>query len=372
MKIGFDAKRIFHNTTGLGNYSRDLVRILDEYYPSNFYYLYNPKPKKVRRLELKPSMKEVLPESWFWKKLSSLWRQKGVISQIKSDNIDVFHGLSGEIPRKLKQNGIKSVVTIHDLIFMRYPEWYSYFDRKIHFSKFKYAAENADCVIAISEQTKRDIITYLKIPESKIKVIYQGCHNAFKVERTNEEKDSLKKKLDLPEKFLLNVGTIEKRKNALTIIKAIRNLDIPLVIVGRKTKYYKEIEEYITEDNLQGKVIFLEGLSMEELSTLYQLAEIFIYPSVFEGFGIPIIEALFSKTPVITTDGGVFPEAGGSHSRYVNPTDVTAMKNEIKLLLSSRELRDEIAEEGYRYAGKFRDEVIVQEIYNVYRNLLED
>ncbi|SEB42613.1 Glycosyltransferase involved in cell wall bisynthesis [Tenacibaculum sp. MAR_2009_124] len=369
MKIGFDAKRIFHNTTGLGNYSRDLVRILDRYCPSNSYYLYNPKPKKVKRLKLESSMTEVLPNTWFGKKLSSLWRQKGVITQIKSDNIDIFHGLSGEIPRKLRENGIKSVVTIHDLIFMRYPEWYSYFDRKIHFSKFKYAAENADCVIAISEQTKMDIITYLKIPESKIKVVYQGCHNAFKVERTNEEKESLKKKLKLPERFLLNVGTIEKRKNALTIIKTLKNINVPLVIVGRKTKYFQEIEQYISQNNLEKKVIFLEGLTMEQLSTLYQLAEIFIYPSVFEGFGIPIIEALFSKTPVITTDSGVFPEAGGKYSRYVNPTDVTAMENEIKLLLSSSELRAEIAGEGFKYAQKFNDKDIATSMNRIYSNI---
>ena len=227
-------------------------------------------------------------------------------------------------------------------------------------------------VIAISEQTKRDIITYLKIPESKIKVIYQGCHHAFKVERTNEEKKSLKNKYQLPAKFLLNVGTVEKRKNALTIVQSIKNLDIPLVIVGRKTKYYSEIDQYISENNLRANVIFLEGLTMDELSTLYQLAEIFIYPSVFEGFGIPIIEALFSKTPVITSDGGVFPEAGGKFSRYVNPKDVKAMENEIKLVLSSQELRKEITEEGYKYAQKFNDEVIVEEINNIYKNLLQD
>ena len=372
MKIGFDAKRAFHNVTGLGNYSRDLIRVLVEYYPSNVYHLYNPKPKKVQRLKIKSSMKEILPTSLFWKSVSSLWRQRGVITQIKKDKIDIFHGLSGEIPRNLKENGVKSVVTIHDLIFMRYPGWYSFFDRKIHFSKFKYAAQNANIVIAISEQTKRDIITYLKIPESKVKVIYQGCHHAFKVERTNEEKKSLKNKYQLPSQFLLNVGTVEKRKNALTIVKSIKNLDIPLVIVGRKTKYFLEIDQYISENDLNDKVIFLEGLTMDELSTLYQLAEIFIYPSVFEGFGIPIIEALFSKTPVITTDGGVFPEAGGSHSRYVNPTDVTAMENEIKLILSSQELRKEMTEQGYKYAQKFKDEVIAEEINNIYKNLLQD
>ncbi|RBW56377.1 glycosyltransferase family 1 protein [Tenacibaculum sp. E3R01] len=369
MKIGFDAKRVFHNTTGLGNYSRDLIRILAKFYPKSTYYLYNPKPKKVYRLELTQSMHEVLPNTKFWKKYSSLWRQTAVLKQIKSDGVDVFHGLSGEIPRGLTKNKIKSVVTIHDLIFMRYPKLYSFFDRKIHFKKFKYAAKNANKVIAISEQTKKDIITFLKIDPSKIEVVYQGCNNVFKEERSVIEKKEFLDKYKIPDTFLLNVGTIEERKNALSIVKAVKEIDIPLVIVGRKTKYYTQIEDYIQKNNLENKIYFLEGLTLKELSIVYQLAEIFIYPSIFEGFGIPIIEALFSKTPVITSKEGVFPEAGGPDSLYVDPYNIKEMTEAIELLLNSKNKKEEMVNKGFDFAQQFNDEIIAKKIKAIYKEL---
>ena len=372
MKIGFDAKRAFHNSTGLGNYSRDFIRILAEYYPNNKYYLYNPKPKKIDRLPKLDIIIERLPNTWFWKKISSIWRQGPVVEQVNTDGVEIFHGLSGEIPRGLKEKGIKSVVTIHDLIFVRYPELYKSIDRKIYFKKFKYAADNTDKIIAISEQTKNDIVEFLNVDESKIEVVYQGCHNVFKEDFSDKDKELLKAKYKLPDRFLLNVGTLEPRKNALSIVKAIKDIETNLVIVGRKTEYYNEIKNYITQHNLTDKVIFLEGLSLKELAVLYQSAELFIYPSVFEGFGIPIIEALFSKTPVITTKGGVFPEAGGPSTSYVEFNNIKALETEIKDLLSNESLRERKIEEGLAFAQKFTDDQIAKEIFKVYNSLLDE
>ena len=116
----------------------------------------------------------------------------------------------------------------------------------------------------------------------------------------------------------MNVGTIEKRKNVLSIIKAIKEIDTKLVVIGKKTAYFTEINTYILENNLQNKVIFLENVELKELAAIYKIATVFIYPSVFEGFGIPIIEALYSKTPVISSKGGCFLEAGGENSIYIN------------------------------------------------------
>ncbi len=371
MKIGFDAKRFFHNNTGLGNYSRDLVRILSEHYPENSYFLYNTKPNKQRSSLLNDKNTfEKLPTSFLGKKLKSLWRMFWVKKQIREDKIDVFHGLSGEIPIGLPNN-VKSVVTIHDLIFMRYPELYSFFDRKIHFWKFRYAAKKADCVIAISEQTKQDIIKYLKINPEKIKVVYQGCSNVFKENFSSEEKEFVRKKLNLPNEFILNVGTIEERKNALTIVKAIKDLDIKLVLVGRKTKYYQQIESYVQQNGLQDKIIHLKGISQKELAIVYQLATVMVYPSVFEGFGIPIIEALFSKTPVITTNSGVFPEAGGENSIYINPTDEKELQKKIEFLLENTENRKFITEKGFEFAQQFTDEHIAKQWDLIYKNLLK-
>jgi len=370
MKIGFDAKRAFHNTTGLGNYSRDLIKILATYYPKNQYYLYNTKPKKIDRLPRLDNIIERLPNSWLWKKMSSIWRQGPIVNQISDDGIEVYHGLSGEIPKRIQSRGIKTVVTIHDLIFVRYPELYKPIDRKIYFKKFKYAAETADKIIAISEQTKDDIISFLKVDPAKIEVIYQGCHSIFKEEVDFETIQALKKKYKLPEKYILNVGTIEPRKNLLSIVKAIKSIDVNLVVVGRKTDYYKEVEVYINEHQLNDRVLFLEGLDLKELAALYQSAEIFVYPSVFEGFGIPIIEALFSKTPVITTKGGVFPEAGGPGSSYVLLNDIEALRKEINQLLTNKELREQKATAGYQFAQKFNDDLIAKEIVNLYNAVL--
>lgn len=372
MKLGFDAKRIFHNRTGLGNYSRDLVRILNKYYPENIFNLYNPKPKKVDRFELTNQTKEIFPKSKFWQVFSSFWRQGPILKQLLEDNIDVFHGLSGEIPKGIDKTPIKSVVTIHDLIFIRYPKMYSFFDRKIHFKKFKYAVEKADVVVAISEQTKKDIVQFLKINPSKIKVLYQGCHSVFKESQTEVLKIEVLKKYNLPKEFILNVGTIEERKNVLTLIKAVKNIDIPVVIVGGKTKYSHQVKTYVEKYKLEQKIYFLEGVLLEELAALYQIATIFVYPSVFEGFGIPIIEALFSKTPVITSTGSCFSEAGGLNSIYVDPYNVNDLTIQIKKLLKDEHLRIEIANKGFDFVQKFNDKDIALNMMNLYKKLLDE
>jgi len=371
MNIGFEAKRIFHNKTGLGNYSRDLIRLLSQYYPANKYYLYNPKPAKQNLFVANNvNVFEKKPSSPFYTKFYNLWRQKGVVKDLANDKIDIFHGLSGEIPRGLRAKNIKSVVTIHDLIFVRFPHLYSFFDRKIHFYKFKKAAQEADLVIAISEQTKNDIIEFLKIDASKIKVIYQGCHAAFKQTFSEEEKKEVISKYHLPEEFILNVGTIETRKNILLAVKAIKKINTCLVIVGNETPYTDAVKNYIKENNLEDKVFFLKGLSINELAIVYQLARIFVYPSLYEGFGIPIIEALYSKTPVITTRGGVFPEAGGPNSIYVDPASVEQMQEAIERLLKDENLRNEISKKGFEYVQQFSDEVIGKKLIDLYQSIL--
>ncbi|MDI5897314.1 glycosyltransferase family 4 protein [Flavobacterium yafengii] len=370
MNIGFEAKRVFHNKTGLGNYSRDLIRLLSQYFPENNYFLYNPKPSDKKLFKTNNSnVFEKKPSSAFYTKFYNLWRQKGVIADLLKDKITIFHGLSGEIPRGLRTHNIKSVVTIHDLIFVRFPNLYSFFDRKIHFYKFKKAAQEADLIIAISEQTKNDIVEFLKIEPSKIKVIYQGCHATFKEDFSEKEQQEVVTKFNLPDNFILNVGTIETRKNILLAVKAIKNIDSCLVIVGNETPYANEVKSYIKENNLEHKVLFLKGLSLQELAILYKLAKVFVYPSLYEGFGIPIIEALYSKTPVITTRGGVFPEAGGPNSIYVDPTNVGQMQEAITQLLVNDNLRDKMATEGFKFVQKFNDEVVVNQIMNAYKNL---
>lgn len=365
MKIAFDAKRFFHNTSGLGNYSRDLVRILSEYEPENEYLLLN-KNKSGRGKDIleRPNVHFIETSK------GNFSRQLKMGKDAQKQGVDIFHGLSGELPLKWDSKPIKKVVTIHDLIFVRYPQYYSFFDRKIHFWKFKKAADTADKIIAISEQTKRDIIEYLKVPESKIEVIYQGCHHAFKEQQSPELMEAVKEKFKLSERFVLNVGTIEDRKNLLNVVKAISGTEIPLVVVGRKTKYYQKIERLLKKNKMEKQVLFLEGVSMDELACLYKLADIFVYPSFFEGFGIPVIEALFSKTVVVTSNTSCLPEAGGKDSVYVNPDNDLDIRAKLKFLWENESERKRREEKGFEFVQKFNDEPIAKELMNFYQKIL--
>lgn len=371
IKIGFDAKRLYHNRTGLGNYSRDLLRILKTYYPKNKYILFNPKYKKDDFFNESNGFQQVNP-SGFLKKIHAIWRTFFFNSNPVLKDLEIFHGLSGEIPVGLSKE-IKKVVTIHDLIFVRYPKLYSYWDRKIHILKHRYAIKNSDVIVAISEQTKNDIINYFDVNPEKIEVIYQGCGAIFKEENFDEENYlQLKNKYNLPEKFILNVGTIEERKNILSVVKAIKNIDTHLVIIGKRTNYTSIIEQYISENHLESKVSILQGVSLEELALFYKKAEIFVYPSIFEGFGIPILEALYSGVPVITNKDGVFKEAGGLDSCYVNVDDIDELSTTINYLLENTEQRKKMSKSGLNFVQKFNDEKLAQQWNLLYNKVLKE
>ncbi|WP_027385348.1 glycosyltransferase family 4 protein [Chryseobacterium gregarium] len=362
MKIAYDAKRFFHNTSGLGNYSRDLVRILVKYFPENEYILLNKNRSERGKDILENSNARFVETSG-----EMMSRQLKMGKDAQKQDADIFHGLSGELPLKWDNAPIKKVVTIHDLIFMRYPQYYSFFDRKIHLWKFRKAADSADKIIAISEQTKKDIIQFLNVPESKIEVIYQGCHQAFKEEQPEEFTLQTKEKFNLPERFILNVGTIEERKNLLNIIKAIKDTEIPLVVVGRKTKYFSKIRQFIQKNKMEKQVRFLEGVSMHELAVIYKSADIFVYPSLFEGFGIPVIEALFSKTVVVTSNTSCLPEAGGPDSVYINPGNEADISAKIQFLWNNESERQRRVDKGFDFVQKFNDEPIAGQLMELYR-----
>ncbi len=376
MKIGFDAKRAFTNFTGLGNYSRSTVKILADYFPLNSYYLYNPRvpdEHQIKFLDL-PHHSEVhikIPKSFFYELFPSLWRRMGITKDLVKDKIDVFHGLSHELPIGIEKTSIPCVVTIHDLIFLRFPEYYKATDRKIYASKFKHACEVADLIIAISEQTKKDIIHFFNIDEKKIRVVYQSCASIFHQQVNDMMLMKVRVKYQLPERFLLNVGTIEKRKNAMLIIKALKNTNenIPLVIIGRETSYVEELKEYLKIHNLEHRVIFLHKITFDELPIIYNLATLFIYPSRFEGFGIPIIEALQCGIPVIAAKGSCLEEAGGHACIYVDPDDDVAMTNAINLLLKEQKDAERMVE-GKKYVEKFHQSKIANDLMRVYEELI--
>ncbi len=371
MKIGFEAKRAFQNFTGLGNYVRFVIRTLSKNQLQNQYFLYAPKAVKNPRTNFLFDLQNVSIKTAPIKFLKSYWRSKGVIKELIKDKIELFHGLSHEIPNGLKKAKIKSVVTIHDLIYLRYPQYFKWLDRKIYDFKFRLACKNADQIIAISEQTKRDIIHYFSVDSEKISVIYQGCDAIFSNEVSTVEKAKIKQKYNLADEFLLCVGSIENRKNQLLILKALSQTssNINLVLVGKQTKYVHQINSYITENNLETRVQILSEVPFKDLPAIYQLAKIFVYPSKFEGFGIPILEALNSGVPVIAATGSCLEEAGGPNSIYISQDNEEELSKGILKVWDNESLQNEMILKGKEYALKFSDEKIAKDLMQVYQNI---
>lgn len=368
MKIGFDGKRAANNATGLGNYSRSLIEHLAKQFPENQYGVYtpkiNPSIKKHPLFALENIKLELPPKN----STSPIWRSVGIVLQLVRDKIDLFHGLSHEIPYGLKENSIKSIVTIHDLIFLVKPHYYNFFDRIIYKYKSKYACNHADRIIAISERTKKDIIHFYKIDPAKIDVIYQTCDDQFKTLAGESEKEFIRKKYQLPQNYLLSVGTIEARKNLLLLIKALPliDTDYQLVVIGKETAYAKLIKKEIENLGLQKRVIFLKDIPFSDLPGIYQMASTFIYPSRYEGFGIPIIEALYGKVPVIATTGSCLEEAGGPDSLYVSPDDDIALAEAVNRVLKNNELKTTMIEKGWQYVQKFNSSIVTLQLMNCY------
>ncbi|OWK69112.1 glycosyltransferase family 1 protein [Pedobacter sp. AJM] len=370
MKIGFDGKRAATNLTGLGNYSRSLIESLARQYPEHQYLVYSPKVKSAGQIDTffeKENISLKLPQDGGF-----LWRSLNIVKDLARDQVQLFHGLSHEIPFAIQHTRIKSVVTIHDLIFLRFPQYYQFIDRKLYKWKSKSACKRADQIIAISEKTKADIIEFYSINPDKIEVIYQSCDDIFKNPFDDSTLKRISLKYKLPEKFILNVGTIEERKNLNLIVQALKNVDedYKLVVIGKKTGYFKTVKKEIEKLGLNKRVIFLQNIPFADLPGIYQLADLFVYPSFYEGFGIPIIEALYSGVPVIAATGSCLEEAGGPDSIYVDPTNVNDLSTAINHVLGNPALQKEMKEKGLEFVQKFNSPNVTQQLMDCYINLL--
>jgi len=374
MKIGFDAKRLFCNVTGLGNYSRTLVENLAKLHPKHSYHLYSSRLKKQAKTAsfFKTPYQVFAPKTIF----KSLWRSFFIPKQLEKDGIQLYHGLSHELPVGIQQSGIKSVVTIHDLIFKVYPETYSFFDRKIYDWKFQYSCQKADRIIAISEHTKQDIIHYYKIDPNKIEVIYQACQSLYYQLNAADRVAALLQKYQLPERYILSVGTLQERKNFKLLLKAYQYLpkakQLPIVIVGNGGLYKEEVLTLIQKLHLETLVFWITDLKADEtLQALYQKATLLVYPSFYEGFGLPVVEALLSKTPVITANTSALKEAGGPHSLYIAPTDEKALAKAIEQVLDNPKVAQNMSEKGYEYAHKtFHPQQLSQQLMTCYQKVI--
>lgn len=374
--IGYDAKRIVRNATGLGSYGRTLINDLAPLVPAaTRLLLYAPdrgRDDLRSQLSGRPNVKLVCPEGAHSALAKALWRTHGMVNDLKRDGVELFHGLSGELPIGVAKSGIPAVVTVHDLIFMRHPEFYNPVDVIIYKWKFRRMCREAERIIAISECTKLDIMELGHFPESRIDVIYQSCGTRFKALVSDELRQSVAARYHLPPRYVLSVGTIEMRKNALLAVKALPMLppDVHLVLVGHSTPYTALVRKYAAAHSLESRLHIIEGAGNDALPAIYQQAESFVYPSRYEGFGIPVIEAIQSGLPVVAAKGSCLEEAGGPDSLYVDadrPDELAAALNQT---LRGAEFRDARIARSREYVRRFENTGTARQVIGVYEKVL--
>lgn len=305
------------------------------------------------------------------------WRSWGIAKDLRRDGIELFHGLSNELPLDIKSAGCRSVVTIHDLIFLRHPEYYQPIDRWIYNWKFRRACIDADRIVAVSEFTKRDIIHYYDIDEAKIDVVYRGCDRAFAEPIGHDRLEEVRRKYALPETFVLYVGSIEERKNVGLLIDALkgeaeRGFPFHVVMVGKSTPYCERQKETIKRSGLDAYCHFFHSVPFADLPSFYRMAAVFVYPSRIEGFGIPLLEAITSGVPAIGCIGSCLEEAGGEGSIYVSPDDANKLGESIARLLADNSMCQSMIEKGRDYALKsFSDSKLSRDLMDVYAKAME-
>lgn len=361
MRIAFDAKRALNNRTGLGNYSRNLIQGLLKYYPDNNYILFSPSADETLAEKMEGHFKLILPEKNMYKTLKGIWRSYGVSENIAAQRTDIYHGLSGEIPFGIDKRTTKTVVTIHDLLFMQYREHYMFLDRKVYELKTRYAIKHADAIVAISNETRQALVEILDADESKISVISPIIKTPLR---------SGKSFGDTP--YILHVASLTKRKNQQNLIEAFATISNRvkhnLMIVGNGP-LLNDLNQQIEKHQLQYRVEILTNVSDDELQQLYVRSSAFIYPSVAEGYGMPIAEALSAGIPSAAGNSAAMKEAGGGGAIYFNPLSLSEICEAMIRICNDEALRKKLTEEGQKHVAEISDQKLTDKLMALYKSL---
>jgi glycosyltransferase involved in cell wall biosynthesis len=373
--IGFDARSANSQESEVGSYGRFIIKALAEACPENAYFrMYTTKQKpnpEYDTLDSMPNVESMEPDGSLWRKLTWLWQILRITKDAKRGDVELFHGLEARLPYGLRRNGIRSVVSVHNLISIRFTKHYNIFERIIEYIKVSSACHRADRIIAASEATKRDIAHLLGISHEKIDVVYEGCNPIFSQAIEQEQVEVVRKKYRLPEHYLLAIGDMVERKNIGLIIEAMAELpeNIELVVVGERTNYTRRIKRRLKTLGLEERVHFRRNIPQEDRPALYRGADIYINTSKFEGFAVDILEALSVGVPVIAARGSSLEEAGGPSSIYVSTKDCGELVEAIELIGSDEALRERMIEQGKDHIKHFRSEVAAYNIMKCYRRI---
>ncbi len=369
--LAFDAKRLFNNFTGLGNYSRTFVRNLQRFYPEHEYHLFTPKISENEETEYFLNNENFIIHTT--EGIKPFWRTFGMSKDVNQLMPDIYHGLSHEIPFGLDKKIIK-VVTFHDLIYEKFPSQFNWTDLITYKLKYRSSAVRADHIVAISESTKYDLKDLYRVANEKITVIYQSCNEIFQT--PSSEIELLPAALKGMSPYFLYIGSIIERKGLLQTIIAFAKLPQehkkPFVVIGTgNKKYRKKVDDMIRYYKLENYFHFMNNIQNQALASIYDHCFALIYPSVYEGFGIPIIECLFRNKPVITSEVSSMPEAGGKGALLINPYSPDDIKNAM-IRLNDETLYTELRDKGIEYVkSNFIAEATASRSIKFYREIRE-
>src|SRR3989344_3876492 len=336
IKVGMDISQLAHKG-GVAVYTKNLAGQLSKlsdlemvFFYSSLRQPYHGSLKKVSKYKLPPT---------FFELLFNRWRNINVEKFIGA--IDVFHSSDWTQPPSIA----KKVTTYHDLVPLIHPEWSHPKIVSVHKRRLKLVAKEIDMVIAVSKATKNDLMKISKIPEEKITVIYEAADSSFKPQ-SEQLIEEFKKRINLPDDFVLAIGGVGERRNLARVRQASKKYN--LVVAGENIPW----------------------VSFEDLPLLYSSAKVLLYPSFYEGFGLPILEAMSCGIPVITSSVSAMPEVGGEAAEYVNPESVVDIENKLKLVMEDQKKREVMIKKGFEQAKIFSWEKCATETHEVYHNLL--
>ncbi len=381
MNIAIDCTIIGDEITGTGFYIINLINGLakvsnvDENQNKRIkYFLFGSEKHLKKFLKINKENFTVINKNFKNRILRVLWQYLFFPFELKKYKIDILHSPNYITPLyKLK---FKVVLTIHDLTFLIFPDKYPIVKRFLFGKMIKLYAKKADVIIAVSENTKKDILKYLKVKEDKIFVTYESYPEYYNEFIDLTETLCVLKKYGINKRYILFVGMLEPRKNITVLLKAFlkldKEIDADLVIVGKKGWYFIEIQEFldsISLTKLKNNIIFTGYVKEDDLKYFYRGAFLFVYPSIYEGFGLPPLQAMACGVPVITSDISSIPEVVGEAAIKIDPNNYLELAEKIKEVFFNQKLRENLIKEGIQRAKKFSMEKIGENALRLYRSI---
>ena len=374
MRIAIDATIIRKEITGTGFYITNLINGLIKIDNLNNYYIFGDEQYLRKYIKIDKDNFKVVHKRFKNRIIRVLWEYFIFPFELKKLKIDILHSPNYITP--LLKFGFKIILTIHDLTFLLFPEKYTTTKRWLFGKMIPISIKKSDKIVAVSKNTKKDILKFFSIPDDKILVTYESYPEYYNFSIDKAGAKDIFKKYGIEKNFILYVGMIEPRKNIIFLLKAFveldKDLELDLVIVGKKGWYFKEIEKYMKNTinlRLKNKIIFTGYIPEHELKYFYRLALMFVYPTLYEGFGLPPLQAMACGTPVITSNISSLPEVVGDAAIKINPDDLGELKNSIKWLYKNEEKRDELIKKGLENVKKFSLENAALNVLSVYNSL---